>query len=256
MGATYRIDASSGAGSSDLTAIGRSFARTEERFARMVTSPLGGAGSVLTNLAGGARYWNGLRRQLEWPSRLMQDVLESTWRYYDLMPALAIGGPNGRAAANALHMDLLYRATGSGPYSTPRSTAGSLSPGLGLLVVRALSRAGPAPPGFWSSAVGRAQRVAALRLLSFGRTLPGLVLQYVQTACAGLISRFANLWGKRALWAQIPYSGLAWLQPAHHGRAPSRLIRSNPDKAHAPPGAPASFRRGSSSDRAKRQVAA
>lgn len=245
MDSIYRVSSVSGAVRNRITGFERSAMRTDARLLRSQLSPLAGVGSTLA-------FVNGIGKGVLGTAGLMNGVLGGLWGFSRGWPDLSMIDRSDRPAWASAQMDLLYRSTRSGPYGLAHSFV-TASREAGLTLVRVLSRAGPAPPGFWRSAVGRAQRAAVLRWLSFGRTLPALALKYLRSACAGVISAFTSLWRKRALWAHLPHSSLAWLQRPHRKKAPSRLIRSNPDRAHAPP---AGFRRGCSSDRERTSIAA
>lgn len=188
-----------------------------------------GTSRMMDSILGTTRMMDGILR----PYRMFGGILGGFHAHSRGWPDLSTIDPTDRPAWTSAHMDLLYHSTHSGPYGRPRPFAAAAR-AAGLTVVHTLSRAGPAPPELWTSAIGAAHRAAVFRFLSLGRTLPSLAVALLRKAWARLSRPLANLWAKRALRAR-PDVSVALLGLPRRGPGPSRLVRAEPAKSHAPP---------------------
>jgi hypothetical protein len=188
-----------------------------------------GTGRIMDGILGTTRLMDGILR----PYRMFGGILGGFHTHSRGRPDLSMIDPTDRPAWTSAHMDLLYHSTHSGPYGRPRPFAAAAR-AAGLTVVHVLSRAGPTPTELWMSAMGAAHRAAVFRFLSLGRSLPSLAVALLRKAWARVSRPLANLWASHALRTR-PNVSVALLGLPRRGAGPSRLVRAEPAKSHAPP---------------------
>ncbi len=256
MEPVYRVGSTRGSGSARATGFERSMMLTELRLLKMEVSPLAslhGTARWMTDLSRSMRPLTQVYDSMIRPHRLVSGMFGNLrWMSDSLFPPLAAIDQSDAAAWGAAHMDLLFRWTRSGRYGVGATSGRRFHSRLGRAAVDAFARTGPAPPTFWTSAVGKAHRAALMRVLSLGWSAVRETGRRLISLGVRLVSAYGQLWTRRALWVRNE-GGLLWLSRVHDRKIPSRLVRSRPFKANAPPSALA--RRGCPSDCARRLVA-
>lgn len=188
-----------------------------------------GTSGMMDGILGTSRMIDRMLR----PSRLFGGILGGLYWDTGERPDLSMIDRSDRPAWTSAHMDFLYRWTHSGRYGLPRSVDATARK-AGLTLVRVLSRAGPAPPEFWKSAAGMAQRAAASKLFSLGRCLPWIGIRLLRRAWARVVASLWGLWTRRALWLRRDASVMG-VRLRCSRRVPARFVWAQPLRPHAPP---------------------